>query len=85
VLRQTITVVEVEEAVALGAALLGGLGAGVFPDVAGALASLALKRSEVPPEAELVAAYDRRYDEVYTRIYPALRALNHAVDAIEAR
>jgi xylulokinase len=83
VLNQTVAVADVAEATSLGAAVLGGLGAGVYRDVAHALDTLRLSRLEVAPVAADVAAYERRHREVYLRLYPALRDLHHTIDAIE--
>jgi xylulokinase len=83
VLNQIINVADVPEATSLGAAVLGGLGAGIYRDVAHALATLDLTRAAITPVADHVAGYERRYREVYARLYPALHDLHHAIDAIE--
>ncbi len=83
-LNRPYTIAEVEEATTLGAAILGGLGAGVYPDVPTALAGLRYPRTVVPPSAEDVARYDALYHDVYCRIYPALRPVHHAIHASQA-
>lgn len=81
---QTQTVAEVEEATALGAAVLGGIGAGVYRDAAGALATLSLPTRAVEPDPGLVPFYDRLYREVYDGFYRAVRPLHHALAGLRA-
>jgi xylulokinase len=78
VLNRTIHIAGVEEAAALGAAILGGVGAGVFADVTDALSGLQRKLTPVEPLAGEVALYDAIYRQVYLEMYPALRELDHA-------
>ena len=80
---QTFTVVDVEEAVGLGAALLGGLAGGVFASVDEALGGLALGACEVAPEPELVRAYGpgRAF---YATLPGALGALHGAAPGPDA-
>ena len=62
----------VEEGAAFGAALLGGVAAGVFPDAREAVASCVQVVAEIEPDAE----WQARYDDVYARfrtLYPALK------------
>jgi xylulokinase len=79
VVNQTHTVIHLEEATALGAALLGGLGAGVYSDVPAVLASLRYERTPVVPVAEEVALYEAIYREVYRRLYESVAPLSHAI------
>lgn len=79
VLNRAITVVEMEEATALGAAMLAGLGAGVYADVNSALSTLQMARTVVGPMAEHVPFYDAVYRQVYLQMYPALRPINSAI------
>jgi len=78
VLNRTIHIAGVEEATALGAALLGGIGAGIFSDVSDALSGLQRKLTPVEPFAGEVGLYDAIYRQVYLAVYPALRGLDHA-------
>lgn len=70
-----ITVLDMNDMAPVGAALLAGVGAGVFPDV-----YAAAEKVEKTVFMEIVHCdanrdvYDRRYD-VYTKLYPALREL----------
>jgi xylulokinase len=64
----------VEEGAAYGAALLGGVAAGVFADAHEAVATCVRVRDAVDPDPE----WSRVYDEGYARfrsLYPALRPL----------
>jgi xylulokinase len=79
VYRQPIKAIDLPEATALGAALLGGLAAGLWPDLASARAGLALSFREIEPVAAWEALYERRYQEVYRPAYEALRPLHHAL------
>jgi xylulokinase len=65
---------EVDEGAAYGAALLGGVAAGVYGSVAEA-ASLVRVRDEVQPRAEWVEAY-AGVSARFADLYPALRGLS---------
>lgn len=79
VIGRTHVVVAAEEATALGAALLGGLAAGVYPNVATAVAQFRHERIAVPPDPELVAVYDRLFERVYDSLYEAVAPISHAI------
>ena len=63
----------VEEGAAYGAALLGGVAGGVWPDVESAVAACVRVRGEVEPEPEWVAAYAEGRER-FRALYPALRS-----------
>ncbi len=64
--------VAVDEGAAFGAAILGGVAAGIWPDVHGAVAATVAPRERVDPVTEWVPVYaDQR--ERYRALYPALR------------
>jgi xylulokinase len=65
--------VAVEEGAAFGAAILGGVAAGVWDDVDGAVAATVRKTATVEPVAEWVSVY-RAGHERFTELYPALRS-----------
>jgi len=79
VLNQTITVAGMEEAASLGAAILGGIGAGVYADVPSAQRELRYAESPVEPAPEEVPFYDAAFRRVYGRIYPSLRGMHHEI------
>jgi len=63
-----------DEGSAYGAALLGGVAAGVFRDVHEAVATCVRLVDAAEPDAEMRAAYERGYRR-YRQLYPALRPL----------
>src|SRR5262249_13453029 len=67
-----------EEGSAFGAALLGGVAGGVFPDVEAAVASCVAPRESVEPEPAWAAAYEDGYVR-YRSLYPALDAWSHGI------
>jgi xylulokinase len=72
------------EATALGAALLGGLAAGVFTDLASAVAGLTQSYRTFEPRADWVDPYDAHYRRIYRPAYARLRPLHHAAAALYA-
>jgi xylulokinase len=82
--NQTITVVGVEEATSLGAAILGAIGAGVYADVPSALAELSYAENPVEPTPEEVSFYEAAFRKVYERIYPSLRGVHHEIEALQS-
>jgi xylulokinase len=81
--NQAITVVGVEEVTSLGAAILGGTGAGVYADVPSALEELRYAENRVEPVQEEVPFYDAAFRRVYGRIYPSLRGVHHEIQALQ--
>jgi xylulokinase len=69
--------VAVEEGAAYGAALLGGVAAGRFADVAEAVEACVRVRDVVEPDPVWAAAYEAGYRR-FRDAYPALRALRAA-------
>jgi xylulokinase len=63
-----------DEGSAYGAALLGGVAAGVFRDVHEAVASCVRLHDTIEPDPEWGAAYERGY-RCFKLLYPALRPL----------
>jgi xylulokinase len=84
VLGRPLRVLDMQESVALGAALLGGLAAGVYQDLAEAAAGLRFTERVVVPDRARVAFYDRCYHEVFLRIAPALADIHQAVGTLPA-
>lgn len=72
VLNRPVLAVEVPEAVALGGALLAGVGVGLFRDAATATAAVARETREYLPDPARVATYDHLYRDAYLPLYPAL-------------
>jgi xylulokinase len=69
-----VTVIDVSEATALGAALLGGVAAGLWHDLGGALAALNRREHSVEPDGNLVGLYQnvRRlaFDQLQSILWP---------------
>ena len=66
---------EVEEATPLGAAILAGIGVGVYRDEQDAFEQVYKPGRVYEPDTELTGAYAERF-EAFERIYPALKPLN---------
>jgi xylulokinase len=81
---RTITAAGMPEATALGAALLGGLAAGLFADLPSAVAGLAPGDRTFAPDAAWVGLYDAHYRGVYRAAYARLRPLHRAAAALQA-
>jgi len=79
-----LTVIDEPEATALGAALLGGLAAGIWPDLPACLAAIAQRRSVVEPDAAWGRGYADLYDGIYRKLYPALAPISHDLTRFDA-
>lgn len=77
-------IIDAEEATALGAALLGGLGAGVFTSVEEMRAAMRYGHHVVEPNPGDVGTYRAIYQQVYKRFYPAVAPLSHAIGDLQA-
>ena len=64
------------EAAAFGAALLAGVGAGVFPSAASAAGRFLRLTDTYTPDPERHAAYSRQF-ELYREVYPAVAPISH--------
>jgi xylulokinase len=84
VMGQPLHVLDLKESVALGAALLAGVAAGVYPDEAAAVAGLRHAERVVTPDPARAAFYDRCYRDIYLRIAPALEETHAAIEAVAA-
>lgn len=82
-LGRPITVLGVDEATSLGAALLGCVGAGLCADAGQAVAGLAVDAEEVVGDSELTDEYEARFRDVYAGLYTDLREVNHAIHSFE--
>ncbi|MCB0189159.1 MAG: hypothetical protein KDE31_33045, partial [Caldilineaceae bacterium] len=77
VLGHPLTVVDVKETTALGAALLGGIGNGVYRNLSDALHQIQFTQEIVEANAKEVALYQKGYLEVYKQLYKTLSPLHH--------
>lgn len=74
-------VMAIHEATALGAAMLGGLSAGVYRNADDVRSTIALKSTTIEPEPEAARFYEEFYQSVYKQLYATLKPLNHAIYA----
>ena len=65
--------VEVKEEAAFGAALLAGVGAGVYRDLQEAVEEAVKVKGAKYPHPERVEIYEHYYRNVYRRLYPLLK------------
>jgi xylulokinase len=78
VLNHPLTVVGMKESTARGAALLGGLGAGLYADLPSALATIHSDQALITPIGSDSTLYADAYQTVYQRLYRALEPLRRS-------
>jgi xylulokinase len=78
VLNTDLAVVNVTEGAAFGAALLAGVGIGVWPDVNAACRSVVETTHRYHPRSESASRYELQYQQ-YRRLYPALKDIFHGL------
>jgi xylulokinase len=71
------------EGSALGAALLAGVGAGIYDSVEESAKEAIQVKERMAPKPDQVAAYDRYY-EVYRNLYPAVQEFSHTLAKLGA-
>jgi xylulokinase len=81
VFQQPITATVMPEATALGAAILGGVAAGLWLTTDEAVQGLSVSYEKADPVEEWVGFYDQAYQDVYKHAFDALRPFNHALHA----
>lgn len=74
VMNLKVYVLENEEGLALGGAMLAAVGCGEYPDVETAAAKIVKVVDTVTPEPELTRKYEERY-QYFRRIYPTVKEL----------
>ncbi len=79
VLNHPLTVLGIKETTALGAALLGGLGAGIYPDLPNALTTMQYTQEMIKPIVTDSTFYADAYQTIYQRLYGALQPLRPTV------
>ncbi|MGB5049076.1 MAG: FGGY-family carbohydrate kinase, partial [Caldilineaceae bacterium] len=72
VLGSELVTVNTTEGAAYGAALLAGVGAGIWPDGETACRETVRVTGSTTPDAQAVAVYEKAY-RVYRELYPALK------------
>lgn len=78
VFNAEVVTVTATEGAAYGAALLAGVGAGVFPSVEAATDSTIAVVDQTAPDAQRAGLYEEAY-RVYVQLYPALRPSMYAL------
>ncbi len=64
-----------QESTALGAALLAGLGVGIYSDEREAVSRVYRTERTIPPDPAAFKRYSRYYEEIYRELYPLVREL----------
>lgn len=77
--NQPIYIPLINEATCLGAAMLAGIGAGIYTDFKDAIEQVTYRVERIDPDADLHAFYRERHESVYQHLYPTLRELNHVI------
>lgn len=77
VMNLRLHVLELEEVGALGAAMLGGIAAGVYSSVDDAVAAIERTDHVIEPNPESVEIYDTIFTDVYQHMYDALQPFHH--------
>lgn len=83
VLGRPIQVLDMDESVALGAALLGGIAAGVYRSEDEAVGAVQMRERTVMPDETLHARYERIYRTAFLRLAPALAPVHTALHELE--
>jgi xylulokinase len=82
VLGRPVRVPEIKEAAAAGAALLAGLGCGLFSSPAQALESLRYDCQVIEPDPALSAWYEPLYTRAYLPLYQALEPVHQVLNSL---
>lgn len=83
VLGRPIQALDMDESVALGAALLGGIAAGVYGSEDEAVGAVRVRERTIAPDEALHALYERIYREAFLRLAPALAPVHAALNVLE--
>jgi len=75
VLNRALTKMDMPETVSLGAAILGGIGAGIFTNLQEAINGLRFNTYGILPQSEWVETYQKFYDDVYSDAWKQIRPL----------
>ena len=75
ILNRSLTKMDMPETVSLGAAILGGIGAGIFTNLHEAINGLRFNTYEIIPQNEWAETYQNFYDKVYSDAWKQIRPL----------
>ena len=78
-----VEVPQIEEATPLGAAMLAGIGVGIYTDERDAFESVSKPGTVYEPDGNLTEAYAERF-EVYRQVYPALKDISASLADLTA-
>lgn len=81
VFKAELVTVNTTEGAAFGAALLAGVGAGVWPSVDAACQAAVRVTGSTPPQQEAMATYEPFYAQ-YRALYPALRPISYGLSSL---
>ena len=84
VMNLTHQILDAEEATALGAAMLGGLGAGIYTGVDDAVGHMRYGQRTVEPDANDVPVYESMFRAVYRQLYPAIAPLSQTISDFQS-
>jgi xylulokinase len=77
-----VAVLETTEAASLGVAMLGGAAAGIIPDLSSMAKRVVRIKHVYEPDAKRHAMYQRLF-AAYRELYPAIKAINHQLAALD--
>jgi xylulokinase len=78
ILKQSIEIVQTNEVVSLGAAMLAGIGADVYSDINDAIKQINLPIKKIHPDISLASFYDSKF-ELYKKLYDTLVDINRLI------
>jgi sugar (pentulose or hexulose) kinase len=84
VYRQALRVIAEPEATALEAALLGGIAAGLWPDLRTALMEVRREEFNIEPRPDWIDTYEVTFTRSYFRLTPLLRPVNETLQYVPA-
>lgn len=82
VLSRRMRINAIQENAALGAALLAGIGSGVYRDADEAFQNLSLDEETFVPDPASTQVYRQMYETFYRDLYPRLAPINHDIEAM---
>jgi len=82
ILGKPVVCLNVPEAVTLGAAMLAGLGAGIYKDPEDAVRQTRRDETVYHQDPARHKAYRAMFENVYQNVYPALQGIHHKIDAL---
>lgn len=80
VLNRPMIVYETKENTGLGAAILAGIGCGLYRDIENAFQQIHYKTSVIEPDADKAARYESLYHAVYRPMFQHLKQINRMIE-----